>query len=70
MKLQIAPGCSVNLSDAEQSLLERLRHSILKQDMLSSDEIAYIIRLVDKNVVKRRNTAGSVTYEIRSGIDW
>jgi uncharacterized 2Fe-2S/4Fe-4S cluster protein (DUF4445 family) len=71
MKIHIAPGCSVNLSDGELALASKIKAAgILDQDRLSSDEMIVIIKLVNKNVVRRRNRAGKVSYEIGPNIDW
>ena len=71
MKIEIAPGCSVMLSSAEQVIMGRLKHlRRLDQSELSDDELVLITRLVSKNLIKRSNQSGQVSYEIRSGIHW
>ena len=66
MRLEIARGIGIHISEAEIEILRRLSLGQLAQDQFTDDEIKLIKRLINKNVVKRRNLGSKVFYEARS----
>ncbi len=71
MKIEIAPGCFVKLTENEKDLAEQVRNNtFILQENLSSSEIPHILSLIHKNILKRRNQSGRVRYEVRSGVNW
>ena len=69
MRLEIAPGVGIHISDPEHLILQRMRQGQLRdQDSMTESELALVLRLVNKNVLKRRSNDGKVSYEIRPTI--
>jgi hypothetical protein len=53
MRLEIARGIGIHISEAEIEILRRLSIRQLAQDQFTDDEIKLIKRLINKNVVRR-----------------
>ena len=69
MKIQIALGCFVRLTEDELSLVKQIqKNGSIFQDRLSLEVLPHIISLVSKNILKRRNQMGRVRYEVRPNI--
>ena len=69
MKIQIAPGCFVRLTEDELSLVKQIQENgSIFQDRLSLEVLPHILSLVSKNILKRRNQMGRVRYEVRPNI--
>lgn len=71
MRIEIAPNCFVRLGERELAIANIVRTAgHVLQDNLTPEDIAIIISLINKNVIRRRNQQGKIKYEIRSGINW
>ena len=66
MRLEIEQGIGIHISEAEKEILRRLATGQQAQDLFTDDEIKLINRLINKNVVRRRNLGSRVFYEARS----
>ena len=66
MRIEIQPGIGIHISDVEADLLRRMLLGESAQELFTDDEIKLINKLINKNVVKRRNLGSRVFYETRS----
>ena len=66
MRLEIEQGIGIHISEAELEILRKLSPGQQAQEQFTDDEIKLINKLINKNVVKRRNLGSRVFYETRS----
>ena len=66
MRIEIEQGIGIYISQTEIEILRRLGAGQQAQELFTDDEIKLINRLINKNVVRRRNLGSKVFYEARS----
>ena len=66
MRIEIEQGIGIHISEAEIEILSKLSPGQQAQEQFTEDEIKLINKLINKNVVKRRNLGSKVFYEARS----
>ena len=66
MRIEIEQGIGIHISEAEIKILRKLSPGQQAQEQFTDDEIKLINKLINKNVVKRRNLGSKVFYEARS----
>lgn len=66
MRIEIEQGIGIHISEAELGILRKLSPGQQAQEQFTDDEIKLINKLINKNVVKRRNLGSKVFYEARS----
>ena len=66
MRIEIEQGIGIHISEAEIEILRKLSPGQQAQEQFTDDEIKLINKLINKNVVKRRNLGSKVFYEARS----
>lgn len=65
MRIEIDQGIGIHISEAEIGILRRLNAGQQTQELFTDDEIKLLNRLINKNVVRRRNLGSKVFYEAR-----
>lgn len=71
MRLEISKGYGVWLDEVDQEIISEIKlKSYLAKDDLDQEKFNRIKRLLNKNVLQRKNKDGHVIYEIRRGFTW